>query len=78
MIKLNKRYELKIGKFGYYFYDSKVEIDLSLEMLLNKLNLNDNRITLLQDTNGLKTVEIYELKDDIIELKNRLRVYEKL
>lgn len=32
------RYELKRGKFGYYFYDSEMNIDLSLETVLNRLN----------------------------------------
>ncbi len=77
MVDLNKRYKLKKGKFGCYFYDSKVKVDLSLEMVLNRLNLNDNRITLLQDKNSFQSFKMYELRDDIIELKNRLRVYEK-
>ena len=78
MIDLNKRYKLKRGKFGCYFYDSKVEIDLSLEMILNRLNLNENRLSHQFDRNNAMTQEIYNLKDDIIELKNRLRIYEKL
>jgi hypothetical protein len=38
------RYKLKKGKFGCYFYDSEMDIDLSLEMVLNRLN--DSRIAL--------------------------------
>ena len=43
MIKMN-RYELKIGKFGYYFYDSFVQIDMSLEMVLKRLNYNHKQL----------------------------------
>lgn len=32
------RYKLKKGKFGCYFFDSIIRIDLNLEMVLNKLN----------------------------------------
>jgi len=78
MIDLNKRYKLRKGKFGCYFYDSKVEIDLTLEMLLNRLNMYDNRLNHQYDRNNVMTREIYNLKDNIIELKNKLRVYEKL
>ena len=77
MINLNKRYKLKKGKFGCYFYDSKVEIDLSLEMVLNRLNITDNRLSYQYNQNNAMTQEIYNLKDDIIELKNKLRNYEK-
>ena len=38
------RYKLKKGKFGCYFYDSEMDLDLSLEMVLNRLN--DTRIQL--------------------------------
>ena len=76
MIDLNKRYKLKKGKFGCYFYDSKVEVDMSLEMLLNRLNTYEYRLNHQYDKNNLMIQEIYELKDNIIELKNRLRVFE--
>jgi len=78
MIDLDKRYKLKKGKFGCYFYDSKVEVDLSLEMLLNRLNTYEFRLIHQYDRNNIMTKEIYNLRDNIIELKNRLRVYEKL
>lgn len=41
MIILKTRYNLKIGKFGAYFYDLKNNIELDLNQvleLLNKLN----------------------------------------
>lgn len=75
MISLNKRYELKIGKYGHFFYDSKVEVDLSLEMLLNRLNMYENRLNHQYDRNNFMTKEVYNLKDEIIELKNRLRMF---
>ena len=42
--KTGKRYQLKSGKFGYYFYDKQVDIDLNLEMVLNRLNLSEIKI----------------------------------
>ena len=44
--KNTKRYELKSGKFGYYFYDNQVKVDLTLEMILNKLNMYEIRVQL--------------------------------
>jgi len=76
MIDLNKRYKLRKGKFGCYFYDSKVEIDLTLEMLLNRLNMYENRLSHQYDRNNAMTKEVYNLKDEIIELKNELKQYE--
>jgi len=36
MIKM--RYNLKKGKSGYYFYDSVLNAEMTLEIVLNKLN----------------------------------------
>jgi len=36
MVKM--RYSLKKGKYGCYFYDFDMDIGLSLEMVLNRLN----------------------------------------
>ena len=47
-----KRYELKIGKFGYYFYDNIVSINMTLEMVLNRLNYGHIRLEkFLESTN---------------------------
>lgn len=47
-----KRYELKLEKFGYYFYDTIVSIDMTLEMVLNRLNHSHNRLEkFLESTN---------------------------
>lgn len=36
------RYELRQGKFGYYFYDTEYDKDLSLEEVLELLNLYED------------------------------------
>lgn len=36
------RFELRTGKFGFYFYDKQIKIDLSLDMILKKLNYFHN------------------------------------
>ena len=33
-----KRYELKIGKFGFYFYDKTFTKEMELKEVLNRLN----------------------------------------
>lgn len=33
-----KKYEIKSGKFGMFFYDAESKIDLSLAVVLEKLN----------------------------------------
>ena len=49
---IEKRYELKLGKFGYYFYDTVVSIDMTLEMVLNRLNYGHKRLEkFLESTN---------------------------
>jgi len=35
---MTRRYELRSGKFGMYFYDTESVVDLSLESVLEKLN----------------------------------------
>lgn len=67
MIKM-KRYELKTGKFGYYFYDSMIQIDMSLEMVLNRLNYGNEQFDkYLESTNEQLNI-INKLKRKIILL----------
>ena len=35
---MHKRYELRVGKFGVYFYDSVEKKDMSLESVLELIN----------------------------------------
>lgn len=62
------RYYLKSGKFGYYFYDDLVMIDMTLEMILSKLNSNE--LKQLKQSNSIKnlTKEVLNLKNEIILL----------
>ena len=55
------RYLLKIGKFGYYFYDSEMNIDLSLEMVLNRLNNSKTALDKLRIKYNNLNIEILEL-----------------
>jgi len=47
MIKLN-RYKLKKGKFGCYFYDSVLETEMTLEIVLNRLNDSNESLNKLR------------------------------
>lgn len=65
MIRLNKpRYKLLKGKYGCYFYDSVVNIDLTLDMLLNKLN----RLEKIRIQKNYLINEVRRLKDKIVLL----------
>lgn len=57
-----KRYKLKIGKYGFYFYDNTFTKDMTLKEVLNRLNytFTDNIIKCTIISNDRK--EIYELK----------------
>ena len=54
------RYELRKGKFGYYFYDSNTKINLSLRSVLDLLNnytetykiLTQNKVFCKADSQG--------------------------
>ena len=63
------RYELKSGKFGYYFYDNDIQIDLSLNMVLTKLNYCNNRINESELITRKLTDRNYILKNKINLLK---------
>ena len=56
------RYKLKISKFGFYFLDSKTKNDLTLEMVLNRLN--NYEININKQYNKLNNLkkELYKLK----------------
>ena len=56
------RYKLLSGKFGYYFYDSKTKKDLTLEIVLNRLN--DYEIKTNKQYKKLENLrkEFYKLK----------------
>ena len=53
-----KRYTLHKGKYGCYFHDGMVNIDMTLEMVLDKLNrieaLRENRNFLINEVSQLK------------------------
>ena len=56
------RYKLNIGKFGHYFFDTLMNVDLNLEMVLNRLNRNENQITELERQKSYLIKQIKELK----------------
>ena len=64
------RYELRKGKFGCYFHDNFVMVDMNLEMVLNRLNRSEsNRLSQLASIKHLQK-EIFTLKwKDIKELE---------
>ena len=55
----DKRYEIKSGKFGYYFYDKQKKKDLTLEMILNKLNMYEIRVQLNYHKNKALKRKLY-------------------
>jgi len=57
------RYELKLGKYGMYFYDNVLNIDLTLNMILDKLNYSDK---LLNDR-LLKINKLNTIKNDLLK-----------
>ncbi len=71
------RYELRKGKFGCYFHDSEIMVDMSLEMVLNRLNISErNRESQLKAIKYLNK-EMFDLKNTIRELNKTLDVYKK-
>ena len=68
------RYELKRGKFGYYFYDSILEAEMTLAIVLNRLN--DSRIALdkLRVQYNKLNVNYLTKEREIKQLKERLRI----
>ena len=56
------RYKLKIGKFGHYFYDSMIQLNMSLESVLNRLNFLDKELDKWKKTSLNKSIEIIKLK----------------
>ena len=56
------RYKLKIGKFGFYFYDSMIQLNMSLESVLNRLNFLDKELDKWKKTSLNKSIEIIKLK----------------
>lgn len=66
MITMKKnRYELKKGKYGCYFYDSTVLVDMTLEMVLNKLN----EYEFLREKRNFLINEVLQLRHKIVLLK---------
>lgn len=63
-----KRYELKTGKFGYYFYDTVVSIDMTLEMVLNRLNYGHERLEKFLESTNEQLNKINHLNRKIIML----------
>ncbi len=59
------RYKLNIGKFGHYFYDSMIQIDMSLESVLNRLNFLDKELDKWKKTSLNKSIEIVKLKKEL-------------
>ncbi len=39
---MSNRYEIRTGKWGSYFHDTKRKIDLSLDLVVGQLNLGDD------------------------------------
>ncbi len=68
--KIAKRYELRKGKFGCFFHDNFVMVDMNLEMVLNRLNRSEsNRESQLRTIKNLQK-EVFNLKwKDVNKLK---------
>lgn len=58
------RYKLKSGKYGYYFYDSMVKVDMTLDMVLNKLNTYES----LREKRNFLVNEVIQLRNKILLL----------
>lgn len=65
------RYELKSGKFGWYYYDNTIQIDMTLNMTLSRLNRSENEITLMRKT-------ITKHQNQINNLKNKLTILDSI
>lgn len=65
-----KRYSLHKGKYGCYFHDGMVKIDMTLEMVLDKLN----RIEALREHRNFLINEVSQLKNKIVLLKENVEL----
>lgn len=63
--KKHTRYKLKISKFGFYFYDSKTKKDLTLEMVLNKLNFLNKELDKSKIRYNKQSLELIILKKEL-------------
>lgn len=70
------RYELKEGKFGFYFYDTYEKKDLPLEKVLELLNEGPSDNALQIRINEMLN-KIREILDDGIAKLNTVRSYVK-
>lgn len=57
-LKYSHRYSLLKGKYGCYFHDTHINVDLTLEMVLNKLNRNES----LKEQKNFLINEVNQLK----------------
>ena len=62
---ITTRYKVNIGKFGHYFYDSITKKELSLEMVLNRLNFLNKELDKWKRKSLKKSIEIIELKKEL-------------
>ena len=61
------KYKLKIGKFGFYFYDSMLKSELTLEVVLNRLNVLNKELDISKIRQNKQSLEITLLKKELRE-----------
>lgn len=74
---MKNRYILKKGKFGFYYYDSYVNVDCNLEMILNRLNGMSNTIDKLRVNKSVLTTEVFNLKEKLRVFKIKENIWSK-